>query len=257
VAWIDLKAVAWVLNLSPPQVKALLVMLCNADENGVVKMSLNQIAEAAEVHRESVRKLIAKLRGGDRVRTQRGTQHERTIYFVDWGHYATTGEVRDTTSVQSGTQPLKAPSSPPPRLSPQTPLSDSPPPLTPPNTQESISRRSDHSRDPDTGVLFPELEPVPVPEAAPGGRVDSRKKLPRGRLAELQKWFGGLYKHYPRHDAKQPAWQAFVKLGPDFETCREMAKDIDNRLRTGEWDPNEKSKICLFSTYLNQRRWVR
>jgi hypothetical protein len=108
--------------------------------------------------------------------------------------------------------------------------------------------------------MFPELERVPIPETAPGGKLRSKKTLPRRRLKELEDWFTALYTSYPRHDKKQDAWKAFLKLAPDYDMVMAMAKDIDRRVRDGEWEPDDKERrrfIPQLSTYLNQKRWIR
>jgi hypothetical protein len=79
------------------------------------------------------------------------------------------------------------------------------------------------------------------------------------RVKILQENFGTLYGFYPRHVGKAAAWKAFVKLDPDADTLRLIARDVKKRTDSGEWmpgDPERAQFIPHLSSYLNQQRWT-
>ena len=97
-------------------------------------------------------------------------------------------------------------------------------------------------------------------DVIPLRRVRIRK--PNGhtpeRLAELTRLFELFYDDYPRHEGKQAAAKAFIKLNPSRDDLLAIARDLRRRVTSGGWEPEDPEKIKFIplpATYVNGRRW--
>lgn len=94
----------------------------------------------------------------------------------------------------------------------------------------------------------PDLDALPRVKPKNGKRPDP----------ELVRLFGLFYEDYPRHEGKQQALKAFLKIAPDRATLLRIADDMDSRINDGRWQPDDPEKckfIPLPASYLNGRRW--
>jgi len=102
-------------------------------------------------------------------------------------------------------------------------------------------RRSNGARVAPTGIVKP--SPLTDPE----------------QVRRQEEDFITLYQFYPRHVGKESAWKAFIRLDPDVDTLREIARDIKKRTDEGEWVPGDPERVRFIphlASYLNQRRWT-
>lgn len=111
--------------------------------------------------------------------------------------------------------------------------------------------------------------PLPAPSpttttssnpASPDLDTLARVKPRNGKKPEPEqvRLFGLFYDDYPRHEGKQAALKAFVKLAPDKQLLLKIADDMDARIEDGRWQPDDPERsrfIPLPATYLNGRRW--
>jgi hypothetical protein len=75
---------------------------------------------------------------------------------------------------------------------------------------------------------------------------------------ELVRTFGLFYEDYPRHEGKQAALRAWIKLAPDKAIMLAIADDMDARIEDGRWQPDDPEKaryVPLPASYLNGKRW--
>jgi hypothetical protein len=94
---------------------------------------------------------------------------------------------------------------------------------------------------------------------APLGPVKPSPLLTSERTKLLEDNFTTLYGFYPRHVGKEAAWKAFLRLDPDVDTLREIARDVKKRTDEGEWIPSDPERVRFIphlASYLNQRRWT-
>jgi len=108
-------------------------------------------------------------------------------------------------------------------------------------TQTVRPRRSNGARVAPTGIVKP--SPLTDPE----------------QVRRQEEDFITLYQFYPRHVGKESAWKAFIRLDPDVDTLREIARDIKKRTDDGEWVPGDPERVRFIphlASYLNQRRWT-
>jgi predicted dehydrogenase len=128
------------------------------------------------------------------------------------------------------------------------------------------------------GALAPVLSPAPTPteesektttlvrprrsngaRVAPAGIVKPSPLTDPEQVRRQEEDFITLYQFYPRHVGKESAWKAFIRLDPDVDTLREIARDIKKRTDEGEWVPGDPERVRFIphlASYLNQRRWT-
>lgn len=100
---------------------------------------------------------------------------------------------------------------------------------------------------------------------SPAANVDTpvaparvKRTKTNGHDPELVRYFDAFYADYPRHQGKQAAFKAFIKLKPDRDVLRVISRDIHAKIEAGDWDPGDSERvrfIPLPATYLNGRRW--
>lgn len=96
----------------------------------------------------------------------------------------------------------------------------------------------------------------PSEELDAHSRVKPAKR--NGYDPELVRLFDLFYSDYPRHEGKQAALKAFIKLAPDQVVLLAIADDMDARVNDGRWLPDDQERckfIPLPASYLNGRRW--
>ena len=84
----------------------------------------------------------------------------------------------------------------------------------------------------------------------------NRKK--NGHHPQAVEWFDAFYYDYPKHEGKQAAFKAFVKLDLSKDLLRAISADLHRRAEDGTWEPDNPDRykfIPLPATYLNGRRW--
>lgn len=67
--------------------------------------------------------------------------------------------------------------------------------------------------------------------------------------------FLAFWKVYPRHDAKQTAYNAMKKLHPSEELLSRILEDVQKRRSSPQWLSEDGKYIPLASSYLKQKRW--
>ncbi len=106
------------------------------------------------------------------------------------------------------------------------------------------------------GAVLTTSSNPPPEDLDPLSRVKPAKR--NGYDPELLKFFEAFYADYPRHEGKQAALKAFVRLKPDIALLRSIVEDVGRRIEIGAWlprDPERCKFIPLPATYLNGRRW--
>ena len=84
---------------------------------------------------------------------------------------------------------------------------------------------------------------------------DKDKDKEKDKDKKSNELFARFWSAYPRHEAKQTALRAFVKLNPDDGLLREMLAAIEKQKASSQWRENGGQYIPHPSTWLNQRRW--
>jgi hypothetical protein len=67
--------------------------------------------------------------------------------------------------------------------------------------------------------------------------------------------FERFWNFYPRHQHKDAALRAWLKLNPDMALCREMSHALLAQVHSDQWTRDDGRYVPLFSTWLNGRYW--
>ncbi len=70
-----------------------------------------------------------------------------------------------------------------------------------------------------------------------------------------QMLFDRFWKAYPKKRDKLRARKAWIKLNPDMELCRVMARALEQQKQSSDWLKDGGAYIPNPSTWLNNRRW--
>jgi DNA-binding transcriptional ArsR family regulator len=67
--------------------------------------------------------------------------------------------------------------------------------------------------------------------------------------------FDVFYTAYPRHDGRQKASEAFLKISPDDDLLKVMITAINAQKQSQQWQSDGGKYIPMPATWLNGRRW--
>lgn len=83
---------------------------------------------------------------------------------------------------------------------------------------------------------------------------NKEKEKEERKLAETVS-FVLFWEAYPRHEGKQNALKAFLKINPDKELLDKMISSIERQKASPQWKDNGGQFIPHPATWLNGRRW--
>jgi hypothetical protein len=119
-----------------------------------------------------------------------------------------------------------------------------------------------HKNERDAGTSIPGIEKDGIDTdeercADASDRADSLVLIPDslnpGKRVSIP--FEDFWELYPRRTNKAKAQAAWKKLKPSDETFEAIRRNIETRLRVGDWTLERKNFIPHASTYLNNARW--
>lgn len=103
----------------------------------------------------------------------------------------------------------------------------------------------------DSLILIPD---PPIPESV---SLRSTASVPKAKSAKksanLPEGFDVFWAAYPRHEAKQNAIKAWLKIAPDLSLKMEIVAAVERLKKTEQW---QRGFAPHASTFLNQQRWT-